>query len=389
MSDEKREEQEVERAPEEGKAEDVIAAQTEEQAEDMSQADETDAAESDEEFAAETVEQDVQPAPEAMRSDMPQAAPRAGVGPMVLAGALTAALGFGGAWFWQERAKTALAEDLAAQQAALTNLTARLDALKIPDLAPLSGEIGAVSAALNEQSGALEALGMATDQRFAALREQLAATELVASGGQADASTAGRYIREVEARLGQLESNAASITQASDVLRAEADAAEAAARLAQARASLSEIGTALTTGAPFAAPLAALGNYTEAPAALSNVAQDGVTPLAALREEWPGLARATLAQERSGAESGGSLGSLFAKQFNLRSTTPREGDSTDAVLSRAEAALRGDDLSSALAELAALPQTAQDALGDWIDRASAANAARKAVIELTQQLNEK
>jgi hypothetical protein len=56
------------------------------------------------------------------------------------------------------------------------------------------------------------------------------------------------------------------------------------------------------------------------------------------------------------------------------------------VLSRAEAAVRSGDLSTALSELSGLPDVAQEALADWQARAETRLAATSAADELVQQL---
>ena len=66
-----------------------------------------------------------------------------------------------------------------------------------------------------------------------------------------------------------------------------------------------------------------------------------------------------------------------------RVVEPREGDDVDAILSRAEAALRGGDIDSALAELGALPAVAAEKLTDWRARAEARAAALAGAAELT------
>lgn len=385
-------------APEAGETEALDAEDVQpEEAETPDAAVEPEHGEDAEEFAPEPAEEaEEAPAAEVESFDpqenfAPEPAPRSGGGKLLAAGAVTAALGFGGGWFTQQQGKGELAAQLAAQEAQIAALAEKVRGIEIPDLGPVAERIGGVETALAAQEAGLADLGAATDQRIADLRAQLAETELVATGGQADASSAGAYVREVEARLAQLEATANRVTEASDALRAEAAAAEAAARVAEARASLSEIDVALTSGAGFAPALGALGKAVEIPAALRDVAEGGVVPLASLRADWPGLARAALAASRDGeaSEEGSNLGSLFAKQFNLRSTQPREGDDPDAVLSRAEAALDGGDLAGALAEIGALPEPAQEALAEWTGAARLTEAARRAVADLTQQLNEK
>ena len=154
----------------------------------------------------------------------------------------------------------------------------------------------------------------------------------------------------------------------------EEDAA-AAARAAAARAALARVQTALESGAPIGAALGDLEEATgeSAPAALLAV-QDGVPTLAALQDGFPDVARAALATARSEGVAGedtGGIGAFIRNQFDVRSTTPQEGSSADAILSRAEAAVRSGRLSDALAEISALPEVARAEMGDWLAMAEA------------------
>jgi hypothetical protein len=74
-------------------------------------------------------------------------------------------------------------------------------------------------------------------------------------------------------------------------------------------------------------------------------------------------------------------------QLGVRSLEPREGDDTDAILSRAEAALAGGRLGDALAEIETLPEAARAATSDWAARATARHDALAAAEELSAQLN--
>ncbi|MGB3556503.1 MAG: hypothetical protein WBA25_17880, partial [Jannaschia sp.] len=58
---------------------------------------------------------------------------------------------------------------------------------------------------------------------------------------------------------------------------------------------------------------------------------------------------------------------------------PRDGDDADAVLSRAEAAIRAGDVATALTEVEALPDDARAELSDWIARAETRRAAQAAL----------
>jgi len=65
---------------------------------------------------------------------------------------------------------------------------------------------------------------------------------------------------------------------------------------------------------------------------------------------------------------------------------PREGDDADAILSRAEAAVRSGDLDAALSELSGLPDVAKSALSEWQSRAQTRLEAKTAADGLVQQL---
>ena len=66
---------------------------------------------------------------------------------------------------------------------------------------------------------------------------------------------------------------------------------------------------------------------------------------------------------------------------------PREGNDPDAVLSRAEAALREGRLTDALAELEALPEEGRAELSDWAGQAANRLAAVNAAQSLSETLN--
>ena len=113
--------------------------------------------------------------------------------------------------------------------------------------------------------------------------------------------------------------------------------------------------------------------------------------LAALTEDYPPAAREALSEARrleSDAETGTQRFATFlADQIGARSVTPRAGDAPDAILSRAEAALRDGDLQQALTELEALPDEAKAPLSDWMARAQTRVAAVSAADGLAQELN--
>ena len=104
------------------------------------------------------------------------------------------------------------------------------------------------------------------------------------------------------------------------------------------------------------------------PADLQKIASEGVQRLEALTHTFPEVARAAIAAERSGNSYDGTVHSLLGflkSQVQARSVTPKEGTDADAVLSRAEAALRDGKLDKAVEELQTLQSPAKEAMAEW------------------------
>jgi hypothetical protein len=115
-------------------------------------------------------------------------------------------------------------------------------------------------------------------------------------------------------------------------------------------------------------------------------AGDGVPSLAALVDAFPPAARDALDASIRATMGEGALDRVSAflrVQTGARSLEPRAGDDPDAVLSRAEAALRAGDLETTLAELTALPEAGQAAMADWIQAARTRFEAVEAARALT------
>lgn len=125
-------------------------------------------------------------------------------------------------------------------------------------------------------------------------------------------------------------------------------------------------------------------------AALQAAAEDGVVTQAALRERFPDAARAALRAAREagadGAEAG--IGSVLDKMFEVRSVEPRDGVDTDAILSRAEAAVRGGEFRLALEEIAALPEVAKEPLAQWVTDAETRTSALDEANAIAARLNQ-
>ena len=105
-------------------------------------------------------------------------------------------------------------------------------------------------------------------------------------------------------------------------------------------------------------------------------AAEGVASRAELIESFPEPARLALATARReglSGEEGGRVAGFFRDTLQLRSTAPGDGATTDAVLSRAEAAL---------------PEPVREPLADWLVPARTRAEALAAADTLSQSLTE-
>lgn len=167
---------------------------------------------------------------------------------------------------------------------------------------------------------------------------------------------------------------AASAKAQMDAALAEQETAEQAEARVKARGALQAVRLALVSGDPFAEALVDIAPATEVPAELEAVAAAGAPTVAALVGDYPSLARSALSlasQENTPETTGGRLGSFFADQFNARSLTPQEGDSANAILSRVEAAVKSEDLETALSEIEGLSEAPKAEFADWVTRVEA------------------
>lgn len=258
--------------------------------------------------------------------------------------------------------------DLVPMQAELAALGDRLSALDarltVVEARPVSNE-GGVATPSPEMEAAL-----------AALRQEV---ETLKGAGAAATADIEAMAAEAQARLAEAEEKAVQ-------LKAEA---EETAQKAMARAGLGRIQAALESGVPFESALADLG-AVEVPAILTESSSAGVPSRAALQDAFPAAARAALEaslRANSGETWSERIGAFLQSTTGARSLTPREGNDPDAILSRAEAALKADDLKGALDELAALPPEGQTALADWMALANRRLEAVQAVADLTAAID--
>lgn len=335
--------------------------------------------------------------------------------PLIFGGAVACAIGFfGGQLDWVEQQlglnkpapDYALSADLLAQKEALQaqreeieTMTARLEELAAVE--PPEVDLSPVNEAIEAQGGMLEDFGArlltvekrpmtdsvsrdaiaAYEKELAGLQEKIRAEELRA---------AAAYKEQLGALQGEVEAQQAEVDRILNAAKQSEADAEEAERRAKGRSALAKIVTAVDDGSPFADALADLeaSGSVQVPEALKASAQDGVPTLARLLDTYPAAARTALQTARSTAEDANTLGGFLKRKLGGRSITPQEGDSPDAVLSRAEAAVRQGKIAAALSEIEALPEDGRSAMADWAALAEQRHAAQSAAAEIAQKLNE-
>lgn len=270
------------------------------------------------------------------------------------------------------------AEAMQAQQGkleALERTVAELAARPVVPVAPgeggeqLQAMLGDLTARLAEQQRRIDELS-ARPAVDAGSAEQMQGFVAQAQALESQIAAAADAAQQ---RISAAESQAAALQEST----------EAANRRAQTAAAAAALQAAISTGGARDQALADLqAAGIEPPAVLTG----DVPTLGQLRAEFPVAAREGLAAALKAAPANdgalGAIGNFLRVQTGARSIEPREGSDPDAVLSRADAAVKAGDITGALAEIGALPQPGQDAMSGWTAHAQNwvdANAALSAL----------
>lgn len=320
----------------------------------------------------------------------PAVQPKSGALPLLLGGVLAAALGAGATYFVMPGNSTAVAELEQAQQALGKALEAQgqttaalerklVDVSALADQARAAADQSAMQSALNTQSGEIAALA----EQLRDFGTRLSTLEKTPIEANLSPEAIAAYERELQA----LQQAMAQQRSEVETMIAEAAALEAEANLTAVetlqRGALTRVEAALATGGAFDQALSDLaGTGVEIPAILYQQAE-GLPTLESLLQSYPAAARRALAAARK-TESDGSVTGFLRDQLGVRSLAPKEGSDPDAILSRAEAALRAGRLSDTLAELASLPEAGRIELTDWMGQASLRADAQAALETLRQ-----
>jgi uroporphyrinogen-III synthase len=271
-------------------------------------------------------------------------------------------------------AATAAERPSAAPDPAIDELRAKITALENrpaapPQATPTSGEAEKEISAVRLEIATLRSALQALDQAVAGQRDE--------SARQRD--------------------QAKALADAVDKARTEAGARNASEQKALAAAHASAVigvaarlSAALESGLPFAADLGLLSPLTQGDAKLAEIAgalqpyaQSGVASRTALAADFPAVAKAALADDLADDSFGARLMGKVRNLVSLRRVgADVEGDSVEAKLARAEAAIDAGDLAKAAELVKSLPPQTSKATAGWLSRAEAHLAAKRAVDQL-------
>ena len=327
---------------------------------------------------------------------------KGGFVPMALGGILAAALGWAASSYQSGSYPFGDGGDAFEAQtaASLAEQSEKIDALS-GTVAETAAQVGGIDLSGLESSTAdLGARMQAAEGSAATLTEQVAQLQTRIESMQnqwLSESVSPEAMAAYEKALADvrtaIETQRAEVEQMTQDAMAAQQSASDQAMLAKSRTALSDINTALRDGAPYAEALQVLQtNGVNVPDGLAASADEGAPTQAALVADFPPAARDALSAARRAEatteDTASRVTTFFANQLGARSVEPREGDDPDAVLSRAEAALRSADLGTVLSELATLPEPAQAELADWTARAEARKAALDGADAVAQTLNQ-
>ena len=337
--------------------------------------------------AAEPVEPEEKPAPKAASARPAPPPPRRGLS-VVIGGVLAAAIGSGATLYVlpqlppELRAKVLPAlsgtasDDAVAQQAdrlaALEQAIGALQEATAPDVAGLQAALEELRAKVETGAAAPAEAGpelAKLQEEVTGLKALLENSPALATQEQLAAATV-----EAKARIAEAEAEAAK-------MRAES---EAAAQRAMKQAAIARLAAAFEAGAPLATPLA---EAEAAGIAIPDPLRASPPTVIALQSAFGEAARdaLTLARKESAGETlQDKLATFLLAQTGARSLAAREGDSPDAVLSRAQSAVDEGRFDAALTELAALPEAAQAVMKNWMEMVGQRMAAQTALFEMAQ-----
>jgi uroporphyrinogen-III synthase len=284
--------------------------------------------------------------------------------------------------------------DTAALEAAKKELTARLDDLdkRVRAAATTAAQADrphVADPAVAELRGRIEALENKPAAAPAPATPNAEADKDLAPL-KAEIATLHAALQSLDGAVAGQKDAIEKIRQAASASGADEQKAVAAARASAVIGIAARLSAALEPGLPFAADLGLLApliqgdtKLTELSASLQPLAQSGVVSRTALAAEFPAVAKAALADDLADDSFGERLLGKLKGLVSLRRVgADVQGDSVEAKLARAEAALDGGDLPKAVELVKSLPAQAARATSAWLSRAEAHVAAQRAVDQI-------
>jgi hypothetical protein len=257
----------------------------------------------------------------------------------------------------------------------------------VPDAAALDAKIGdleqrlqgKIDSALAAQQGEGTADLKDLQKEVEALKAKLGALAEAHLAG--DTSDLAPQLTTLDQRIAKLEAALPELSTAIDRSSASAKSGAAAIAFANLR-------NAVAAGRPYAAELAGLKSLIPDPGDLGALplhAETGIPTVAALADTLTKLAETSAAAPPAPAETS-ILDSLMASAKSAISIRRIGADATggkpEAVLARADAALKQGDLATAIKEVESLPAQARDPFAGWLDDARARASANDSLSKL-------
>lgn len=259
-----------------------------------------------------------------------------------------------------------------------------------PAIAELRGKIEALEkrpvASAPETTPAAPVPSAEQEKEFATLRLEIA--------------TLRNALQTLDQTVSGQRDQAKVLAEAVDKARSEAGARGAGEQKALAAANASAVigvaarlNAALDSGLPFAADLKLLTPLAQGDAKLGEVAtalqpyaQNGVSSRTALVVAFPAMAKAALADDVADDSFGERLMGKIRNLVSLRRVgADVQGDSVEAKLARAEAAVEAGDLGKAVELVKSMPPQTARATTGWLSRAEDHLAAKRAIDQLAAQ----
>ncbi|NJM35793.1 MAG: hypothetical protein HC850_15095 [Rhodomicrobium sp.] len=240
-----------------------------------------------------------------------------------------------------------------------------------------AAEPSAEAKAANAEAAALK-------QNLAGLSQKIAALETRPAASAVSQETVEQTLDPIAARLAALEERVASVAKTQSEVNTNAKATALALALYNLRRAADE-------GKPYAAELKSIAEISPVPldlAALEAHGSEGVPSLERLKAEFGTAADAAIASEnRPADESWASELWSKAKSFvTVRRKGDVPGDTTRAILARAEFRLGKGDLKAAAEEAAQLKGPAAETMAPWVSKLKARIAAEDALKGLEAKL---